>query len=187
MHLHSSNSALHTNAGTVHKTLNAHISVCPPTDIDGFNMKPTIWSPLETAWIRYSCHLVAVDIRFLQGGLAQVVERSICIREAPGSIPGFSSFDYFAGKVGRHCIEARRLFFVLRSLTKVPGSIPGLGIFQNRTQVECKDWDEWKRLKGASCNTAMSSNRSDEICKTGESGYRSRCLSNANRALYHLS
>ena len=26
------------------------------------------------------------------GGLAQVVERSICIREAPGSIPGFSSF-----------------------------------------------------------------------------------------------
>jgi len=26
----------------------------------------------------------------------------------------------------------------------------------------------------------------DEI-KTGESGYRSRCLSNANRALYHLS
>ena len=25
-----------------------------------------------------------------QGGLAQVVERSICIREAPGSIPGFS-------------------------------------------------------------------------------------------------
>ena len=27
-----------------------------------------------------------------QGGLAQVVERSICIREAPGSIPGFSTF-----------------------------------------------------------------------------------------------
>ena len=44
MHLHSSNSALHTNAGTVHKTLYAHISVSPPTDIDGFNMKPTIYS-----------------------------------------------------------------------------------------------------------------------------------------------
>ena len=29
-----------------------------------------------------------------QGGLAQVVERSICIREAPGSIPGFSTFHY---------------------------------------------------------------------------------------------
>ena len=42
MHLHSSNSALYTNAGTVHKTLNAHISVCPPTEMDGFNMKPTI-------------------------------------------------------------------------------------------------------------------------------------------------
>ena len=28
----------------------------------------------------------------LIGGLAQVVERSICIREAPGSIPGFSTF-----------------------------------------------------------------------------------------------
>ena len=25
------------------------------------------------------------------------------------------------------------------------------------------------------------------IVKSGESGYRSRCLSNANRALYHLS
>ena len=28
----------------------------------------------------------------VQGGLAQVVERSIRIREAPGSIPGFSNF-----------------------------------------------------------------------------------------------
>ena len=28
----------------------------------------------------------------LIGGLAQVVERAICIREAPGSIPGFSTF-----------------------------------------------------------------------------------------------
>ena len=54
-----------------------------------------------------------------------MVERSICIREAPGSIPGFSSFDHFAEIVGRHCIEARRLFFVLRSLTKVSGSILG--------------------------------------------------------------
>ena len=42
MHLHSSNSALYTNAGKVHKTLNAHISVCPPTEMDGFNTKPTI-------------------------------------------------------------------------------------------------------------------------------------------------
>ena len=32
------------------------------------------------------------ETQFSQGGLAQVVERSICIREAPGSIPGFSSF-----------------------------------------------------------------------------------------------
>ena len=31
-----------------------------------------------------------------QGGLAQVVERSICIREAPGSIPGFSIFTSLA-------------------------------------------------------------------------------------------
>ena len=54
-----------------------------------------------------------------------MVERSICIREAPGSIPGFSSFDHFAEIVGRHCIEVRRLFFVLRSLTKVSGSILG--------------------------------------------------------------
>ena len=30
------------------------------------------------------------------GGLAQVVERSICIREAPGSIPGFSILRNFA-------------------------------------------------------------------------------------------
>ena len=29
---------------------------------------------------------------YIAGGLAQVVERSICIREAPGSIPGFSTF-----------------------------------------------------------------------------------------------
>ena len=28
------------------------------------------------------------------GGLAQVVERSIRIREAPGSIPGFSTEDF---------------------------------------------------------------------------------------------
>ena len=55
-----------------------------------------------------------------------MVERSICIREAPGSIPGFSSFDHFAELIGKHCREARRLFFVLRSLTKVPGSIPGI-------------------------------------------------------------
>ena len=30
-----------------------------------------------------------------QGGLAQVVERSICIQEAPGSIPGFANFSFF--------------------------------------------------------------------------------------------
>ena len=30
-----------------------------------------------------------------QGGLAQLVERSICIREAPGSIPGFSISLFF--------------------------------------------------------------------------------------------
>ena len=54
-----------------------------------------------------------------------MVERSICIREAPGSIPGFSSFDHLAENVRNHCREARRLFFVLRSLTKVSGSILG--------------------------------------------------------------
>ena len=41
------------------------------------------------------------------GGLAQVVERSIRIREAPGSIPGFSNFNtdicYFT--VGPVCMR----------------------------------------------------------------------------------
>ena len=36
-----------------------------------------------------------------QGGLAQVVERSICIREAPGSIPGFSSFQNIIATVAK--------------------------------------------------------------------------------------
>ena len=35
------------------------------------------------------------------GGLAQVVERSICIREAPGSIPGFSSFQNIVATVAK--------------------------------------------------------------------------------------
>ena len=37
----------------------------------------------------HSKFLLSLEIEL--GGLAQVVERSICIREAPGSIPGFSS------------------------------------------------------------------------------------------------
>ena len=36
-----------------------------------------------------------------QGGLAQVVERSICIREAPGSIPGFSIFQNIIATVAK--------------------------------------------------------------------------------------
>ena len=35
---------------------------------------------------------MVLETRISYGGLAQVVERSICIREAPGSIPGFSIF-----------------------------------------------------------------------------------------------
>ena len=39
---------------------------------------------------------------YIAGGLAQVVERSICIREAPGSIPGFSSvFSLFHHLISR--------------------------------------------------------------------------------------
>ena len=40
----------------------------------------------------HSCNGVVFKTFATQGGLAQVVERSICIREAPGSIPGFSNF-----------------------------------------------------------------------------------------------
>ena len=38
----------------------------------------------------YNSYLFTFIILSSIGGLAQVVERSICIREAPGSIPGFS-------------------------------------------------------------------------------------------------
>ena len=44
-----------------------------------------------------------------QGGLAQVVERSICIREAPGSIPGFSSFQYIVATVAKGVLVIPRL------------------------------------------------------------------------------
>ena len=42
--------------------------------------------------IFHSCSDMVFKTSLTQGGLAQVVERSICIREAPGSIPGFSNF-----------------------------------------------------------------------------------------------
>ena len=77
-------------------------------------------------FVFHSCKQAVFEVCSTQGGLAQVVERSICIREAPGSIPGFSTFHHFAELIGKHCREARRLVFVLRSLTKVPGSIPGI-------------------------------------------------------------
>ena len=44
----------------------------------------------------YSFDMVSYEFHFCHGGLAQVVERSICIREAPGSIPGFSILQKFA-------------------------------------------------------------------------------------------
>ena len=43
-------------------------------------------------FIFHSCTDMVFKPGLTQGGLAQVVERSICIREAPGSIPGFSTF-----------------------------------------------------------------------------------------------
>ena len=43
-------------------------------------------------FIFHSCSDMVFKPGLTQGGLAQVVERSICIREAPGSIPGFSTF-----------------------------------------------------------------------------------------------
>ena len=47
---------------------------------------------MQLMFIFHSCNDMHFDVVFSQGGLAQVVERSICIREAPGSIPGFSTF-----------------------------------------------------------------------------------------------
>ena len=44
--------------------------------------------------ISHSPYNMVFNMRFYQGGLAQVVERSICIREAPVSIPGFSTFRF---------------------------------------------------------------------------------------------
>ena len=38
------------------------------------------------------------------GGLAQVVERSIRIREAPGSIPGFSTHFWFYLRIRQHYV-----------------------------------------------------------------------------------
>ena len=38
------------------------------------------------------------------GGLAQVVERSIRIREAPGSIPGFSTQFWFYLRIRQHYV-----------------------------------------------------------------------------------
>ena len=66
-------------------------------------------------FIFHSCSDMVFKPGLTQGGLAQVVERSICIREAPGSIPGLSSFDHFSENAGKRCTEARRLFFVFRS------------------------------------------------------------------------
>ena len=44
-----------------------------------------------------------------------MVERSICIREAPGSIPGFSSFSKFTNAAGKHCIVVRCTIYQLVS------------------------------------------------------------------------
>ena len=79
----------------------------------------------------------------VQGGLAQVVERSIRIREAPGSIPGFSNQFFFTiifvancntsflcqtEKVGEQKICPRGLAPVVERSIRIreaPGSIPG--------------------------------------------------------------
>ena len=70
-----------------------------------------------------------------------MVERSICIREAPGSIPGFSSFFLLVKNSFTELVQ--RIFkedpgelaqMVERSLSmrEVPGSMPGFSIL--------KDW-----------------------------------------------
>ena len=57
----------------------------------------------------YSRHHIVQKTRNSQGGLAQVVERSICIREAPGSIPGFSSFQNIVATVAKGVLVIPRL------------------------------------------------------------------------------
>ena len=41
----------------------------------------------------------------MSGGLAQMVERSLSMREVPGSMPGFSNSDFF-------CFSTLFLFFI---------------------------------------------------------------------------
>ena len=59
--------------------------------------------------IFHSCDGMVFKTLETQGGLAQVVERSICIREAPGSIPGFSSFQYIVATVAKGVLVIPRL------------------------------------------------------------------------------
>ena len=59
--------------------------------------------------IVHSCHCMVLETLFSYGGLAQVVERSICIREAPGSIPGFSSFQNIVATVAKGVLVIPRL------------------------------------------------------------------------------
>ena len=53
------------------------------------------------------------------GGLAQMVERSICIREAPGSIPGFSTFHRMVENSSYQTLTGVFLFFCAQCVVKV--------------------------------------------------------------------
>lgn len=48
----------------------------------------------------------------VKGGLAQMVERPLSMREAPGSIPGFSTFTLEIGKDHHNKVNFFRLEFI---------------------------------------------------------------------------
>ena len=122
----------------------------------------------------------------VQGGLAQVVERSIRIREAPGSIPGFSKQFFFTiifvancntsflcqtEKVGEQKTCPRGLAPVVERSIRIreaPGSIPG---FSNQFFFTI--------IFVANCNTSF-------LCQTekvGEQNKYARGISSSGRAL----
>ena len=73
---------------------------------------------------------------------------------------------------------------------KVPGSIPGLGNFEQQFENDIARVSHiLSSPDGGNPNwrSGVCMWRFRQLGENGESGYRSRCLSNANRALYHLS
>jgi hypothetical protein len=91
------------------------------------------------------------------GGLAQMVERSLSMREVLGSMPRFSNLFVSFGAL----FLTRRGPVFLAEVVKITGG-------QNKYSVSGK--------KGPERNK-----------KIGEPGHRSQYLSHAKRALYHLS